>query len=131
MAEGWTRHLHGDRLDAHSAGIETHGLNPRAVKVMREAGVDIGQQVSKTVAELGTTRFDLVVTVCADADQQCPAFSGATKVVHRGFEDPPRLALKTQDEEQALDCFRKVRDEIRTYVENLPRELEQTGGCDL
>ncbi|GAB6165463.1 arsenate reductase ArsC [Thermostilla marina] len=124
MAEGWTRHLKGDRIEAYSAGIETHGLNPHAVRVMAEAGVDISQQRSKHVDELKDIAFDYVVTVCGHADEHCPVFPGATKVVHVLFDDPPRLAREAATEEEALDCYRRVRDEIRTFVETLPESLE-------
>ncbi len=124
MAEGWTRHLKGDRIEAYSAGIETHGLNPNAVRVMAEAGVDISQQRSKHVDELKDIPFDYVVTVCGHADEHCPVFPGATKVVHVPFDDPPRLAKEAATEEEALDCYRRVRDEIRAFVETLPESLE-------
>ncbi|RMG03796.1 MAG: arsenate reductase ArsC [Planctomycetota bacterium] len=124
MAEGWTRHLKGDRIEAYSAGIETHGLNPNAVRVMAEAGVDISQQRSKHVDELKDIPFDYVVTVCGHADEHCPVFPGATKVVHVPFDDPPRMAKEAATEEEALDCYRRVRDEIRAFVETLPESLE-------
>ena len=92
MAEGWARHLKGDCLEAYSAGIETHGLNPHAVQVMAEAGVDIGGQLSQHVDELSDVPLDLVVTVCGHAHENCPVFSGDAKVPHVGFDDPPRLA---------------------------------------
>ena len=120
IAEGWTRALHGDRIEAHSAGIETHGLNPRAVKVMAEAGVDISRQRSKTVQELGDVAFDLVITVCGHAHEHCPLFPGRTRVVHAGFDDPPRLAAGARSEDEALPHYRRVRDEIRAFVERLP-----------
>ena len=123
MAEGWTRALKGDRIEAFSAGIETHGLNPRAVKVMAEAGVDISGHWSKTVADLPTKDFDFVVTVCDHAHESCPLFPGKTKVVHVGFDDPPRLAKDAPTEEEALTHYRLVRDEIRAFVETLPEGL--------
>ena len=124
MAEGWTRALKGDRIQVFSAGIETHGLNPRAVKVMAEAGVDISGHRSKTVADLPTKDFDYVVTVCDHAHESCPLFLGKTKVVHVGFDDPPRLAKDTQTEEEALAHYRRVRDEIKAFVETMPDSLE-------
>jgi arsenate reductase len=124
MAEGWARHLHGDRLDPFSAGIETHGLNPRAVRVMAEAGVDISGHKSKLVDDLMGTRFDLVVTVCGHAQESCPMFPGNTKVIHVGFDDPPRLAEAATTEEAKLDCYRRVRDEIRAFVTTLPARFE-------
>jgi arsenate reductase len=120
MAEGWTRHLKGETIEPHSAGIETHGLNPHAVKVMAEAGVDISHHRSKHVDELKELPFDYVVTVCGHANEHCPTFPGRTKVVHVGFDDPPKLAGTARTEEEALDCYRRVRDEIKTFVEKLP-----------
>ena len=124
MAEGWTRYLKADRIEAYSAGIETHGLNPNAVKVMAEAGVDIAGQQSKHVDTLLDVPFDYVVTVCDHASEHCPLFPGKAKVVHRGFDDPPRLAQHATNEEEALNHYRRVRDEIRTFVETLPQNLE-------
>ena len=124
MAEGWARHLKGDRIDAFSAGIETHGLNPNAVKVMAEAGVDISRQRSKSVDELKGIEFDGVVTVCDHAHEACPIFPGKTKVVHVGFDDPPRLAREAKTEEEALAHYRRVRDEIKAFVEKLPEALD-------
>jgi arsenate reductase len=123
MAEGWTRALKGDRIEALSAGIETHGLNPRAVQVMAEAGVDISGQRSKTLADLPTKDFDYVVTVCDHAHESCPLFPGRTKIVHAGFDDPPRLAKNAQTEEEALGHYRRVRDEIKAFIETLPGAL--------
>jgi arsenate reductase len=120
MAEGWARALKGDRIEAFSAGIETHELNPRAVEVMAEAGVDISGHRSKTVAALPTQEFDFVVTVCDHAHESCPIFPGKPKVVHVGFDDPPRLAKHAQTEEEALGHYRRVRDEIKAFVETLP-----------
>ena len=120
MAEGWARHLKGDVIEAFSAGIETHGLNPNAVKVMAEAGVDISGQRSKHVDELKDVAFDYVVTVCDKAHESCPLFLSKTKFAHVGFDDPPRMAGKVKTEEEKLDCYRRVRDEIRQFVEKLP-----------
>jgi arsenate reductase len=123
MAEGWARALNGDAVEAYSAGIEKHGMNPHAVKVMGEAGVDISNQFSKTPAELGPVEFDYVVTVCGHADENCPMFPGKTKVVHMGFEDPPKLTKHLPDGEEKLAVYRRVRDEIRAFVEGLPENL--------
>jgi arsenate reductase len=125
MAEGWARALKGGRIEAFSAGIETHGLNPRAVQVMAEAGVDISGHRSKTVADLSTKDFDYVVTVCDHAYESCPLFPGKAKVVHVGFDDPPRLAKDAQTEEEALTHYRRVRDEIKAFVKTLPDSLEK------
>ena len=124
MAEGFTRHLKGDAIEAYSAGVETHGLNPRAVQVMAEAGVDISGHTSKLVDDLPDIEFDYVVTVCDNAREACPFFPGATKLVHVGFDDPPRLAQDAKTEEEALGHYRRVRDEIRAFVEKLPDVLD-------
>ena len=124
MAEGWARHLKGGDIDAWSAGIETHGLNPNAVRVMAEAGVDISGHWSKKVDTLLEVPFDYVVTVCGHANENCPFFPGAAKVVHVGFDDPPALARQAEGDEAKLDCYRRVRDEIRAFVEKLPETLE-------
>jgi arsenate reductase (thioredoxin) len=123
MAEGWARALKGDLVEAYSAGIEKHGMNPHAVKVMDEAGVDISRQYSKTPAEIGPVEFDYVVTVCGHADENCPVFHGKTKLVHVGFEDPPPLTKDLPDGEEKLEVYRRVRDEIRRFVEGLPQNL--------
>jgi arsenate reductase (thioredoxin) len=124
MAEGWARHLKSDVIDAWSAGVEVHGLNPRAVAVMAEAGVDISGHTSKNVADLLNIPFDYVVTVCSHAHETCPTFPGKTKVIHVGFDDPPKLAEGATTEAEALSHYRRVRDEIRTFVERLPGVLE-------
>ena len=124
MAEGWARHLKGDVLEAYSAGIETHGLNPSAVQVMAEAGVDISGQRSKCVDELADVAFDVVVTVCGHAHETCPTFFGAPRIMHVGFDDPPRLARNAGSAAAALDVYRRVRDEIRGFVETLPAALD-------
>jgi arsenate reductase len=123
MAEGWARHLMGDVVEPYSAGIEKHGMNPLAVKVMAEAGVDISKHYSKTPAELGAVEFDYVVTVCGHADENCPLFPAKTKMVHVGFEDPPKSTKDLPDGEQKLAVYRSVRDEIRRFVERLPEGL--------
>ncbi|WP_028572657.1 arsenate reductase ArsC [Desulfonatronum lacustre] len=123
MAEGWTKHLKGDVVDAFSAGIEKHGLNPHAVRVMAEAGVDISGFRSKTVDELPEQEFDYVITLCGHAQETCPFFPAKTKRLHVGFDDPPKLAETAQSEEEALDHYRRVRDEIRDYVRTLPEAL--------
>jgi arsenate reductase len=123
MAEGWARHLKSDLIEAYSAGIETHGLNPNAVRVMAEAGVDISTQRSKHVDELKHIQFDYIITVCDHAHESCPLFAGRAKIVHVGFDDPPRLAKEAKTEQAALDCYRRVRDEIRSFVAGLPDNL--------
>ena len=126
MAEGWARALRGDGIEAYSAGIETHGLNPRAVKVMAEAGVDISGHRSKIITELKDISFDYVVTVCGHAHENCPIFPGNTRVIHVGFDDPPRLAKDAKTEEEALAHYRRVRDEIRRFIESLPESLDNS-----
>lgn len=124
MAEGWARALKSDAIEPYSAGIETHGLNPRAVSVMAEAGVDISGQSSKKVEDLRGMEFDVVVTVCGHANETCPAWLGRkARVVHVGFDDPPRLAKAAKTEEEALGHYRRVRDEIRRFIESLPEAV--------
>ena len=119
MAEGWARRLRAAEYEPYSAGIEKHGLNPLAVRVMAEAGVDISQHRSKLLSELAGVEFDKVVTVCANAHESCPVFPGKAEVIHRGFDDPPRLAKDAKTEEEALEHYRRVRDEIRDYVRSM------------
>ncbi len=123
MAEGWCRQLQSGLYDCASAGIEKHGLNPLAVKVMAEVGVDISSHYSKTTAELGDQEFDFVITVCGHADENCPFFPAKTRVIHHGFDDPPKLAARAVGEEEALAPYRRVRDEIRDFISALPAEL--------
>ena len=124
MAEGWARHLQADVIDAYSAGTQPHGMNPLAMKVMAEAGVDISAQHSKHLNDLFHIPFDFVITVCDNANESCPVFPGKTKRLHVGFDDPPRLAKDAKSEEEALDHYRRVRDEIRTFVQRLPEALK-------
>jgi arsenate reductase (thioredoxin) len=123
MAQGWARHLKPDTIEAYSAGIEKHGLNPHAVKVMAEADVDISTHTSKTLEDLKHIRFDYVVTVCGHAHETCPMFPDKAEVVHVGFDDPPKLAAKETDPQKALDHYRRVRDEIRAFIQTLPNTL--------
>ncbi len=123
MAEGWTRHLFSDKVEAYSAGIEAHGMNPNAVQVMKEAGVDISGQSSKLADSLNDVPLDLVITVCGHADENCPTFLTKAKVVHVGFDDPPKLAKDAATDEEALNHYRRVRDEIREFVEKRLPEL--------
>ena len=132
MAEGWARALKGAMIEARSAGIETHGLNPNAVKVMAEADVDISGHKSKRVDDVEDVAFDYVVTVCGHANETCPMWlKGKAKVVHVGFDDPPalarELAAKVLGEHLQMDCYRRVRDEIGAFVESLPNALTSTG----
>jgi arsenate reductase len=123
MAEGLLRHLWGHQIAAHSAGIESHGLNPLAVRVMREIGIDISRHASKTLADLGDEQFDYVITVCDHAHETCPVFSGRATRLHKPFDDPPKLAAQAGSEEDALPHYRRVRDEIKAYIEALPQVL--------
>lgn len=123
MAEGWARHLHGDVLEPYSAGIEKHGMNPHAVEVMADAGVALTTQFSKTLADLPGVVFDWVVTVCGHAHEHCPILPGKTKVLHVGFDDPPTLTKHLPDGEEKRAVYRRVRDEIRRFVETLPGAL--------
>jgi arsenate reductase (thioredoxin) len=124
MAEGWARHLKGDCVEPYSAGIEIHGLNSIAVKVMAEVGIDISKNYSKHIDELKGIDFDFVITVCDHANEHCPLFPGKTKVIHVGFDDPPRLAKQAANEQEILKIYRWVRDEIRDFVNRLPKSLK-------
>jgi len=128
MAEGWTRKLKNDRIEVFSAGVETHGLNPNAVKVMAEAGIDISDHRSKLIDEFKDIDLDVVVTVCGHAHETCPYFPPRCKVIHVGFDDPPKMARELAErgasEDAQLDCFRTVRDAIREFVEGLPENLD-------
>lgn len=125
MAEGLCRALRGDELEPASAGIEKHGLNPDAVAVMAEIGIDISAHQSKTLEELDGD-FDYVVTVCDHASETCPYFPARTAVMHHSFDDPPRLAAGASNREEALGHYRRVRDEIREYILTLPAALAET-----
>ena len=121
MAEGFARHLKAKEIAAYSAGIEKHGLNPLAVEVMAEVGVDISDHQSKTIDELPLKTFDWVITLCGHAHETCPYVPG--KKVHRGFDDPAKLAAGTGPEEDKLMPYRRVRDEIRIFIQSLPQSL--------
>ncbi len=121
MAEGWARALKGDVIEAYSAGTNPHGMNALAIRAMREAGVDISTHTSKRPEDLNTG-FDVVVTVCDSAHENCPVFPGA-RVVHVGFEDPPRLAKNAATEDEAMPHYRRVRDEIRAFILTLPGSI--------
>jgi len=117
MAEGWARQLEAGRVEAYSAGVAPAGVDPRAVRVMAESGVDISGQRSKHVDELAGESIDCVVTVCDNARERCPVFPGSTRLLHVGFDDPPALAVGAASEERVLEHYRRVRDEIRVFVE--------------
>jgi arsenate reductase (thioredoxin) len=124
MAEGWARRLKGGVIEPFSAGLEAHGLNPDAVRVMAEAGVDITGQTSKRIEAVSGVEFDYIVTVCGHAQENCPVFPGKSKKVHIGFDDPPRLAASASTETERLSPYRRVRDEIRAFIERLPDNLD-------
>ena len=127
MAEGWARKLKHDTMEAYSAGVEIHGLNPDAVKVMAEVGIDISGQTSKHIDEFKDQAIDLVVTVCGHAQETCPYFPPRCKKVHAGFDDPPKmaeaLARQGASKEEQLNCYRRVRDEIKRFVQGLPDHM--------
>jgi len=125
MAEGWARELKADLIEPYSAGIETHGLNPYAVRAMQEAGVDISSHQSTNVSEYSDIEFDYVITVCGHADEHCPVFSGHSIVIHKAFDDPPKLAADAGTDEEKMLHYRRVRDEIRSYVMTLPESLRK------
>lgn len=129
MAEGWGRELLVDRYDFYSAGIEAHGLNPHAVDVMRESGIDITEQRSQTLEEidreLGLEKLDVVITVCGHADENCPVLPINCTKLHMPFDDPPKLAKAAKTPEEAISHYRRVRDEIRAQITNLPDLLSQ------
>lgn len=123
MAEGLGKHFLGTKANVYSAGIEKHGLNPHAVKVMDEIGIDISNHFSKTLDDIDV-EFDFVITVCGHAHETCPVFSGNAKIIHQGFDDPPKLAANEATEEAGLVHYRRVRDEIKAYLLNLSIGLE-------
>lgn len=127
MAEGWAHHLKADTIEPYSAGIETHGLNPNAVRVMAEAGVDISHYRSKHLDDIKDVPIDWVITVCDNANESCPIFPGKVKRFHISFDDPPRLAKNAKTEEEALAIYRRVRDDIRRFIYGLPENLLQKG----
>jgi arsenate reductase len=130
IAEGWARHLKGEGIEAYSAGVSPKGIDPRAVRAMAEAGIDISGQKSKSVSDVREISFDYVITLCDHAHQSCPAFPGRVKVVHVGFEDPPQLAKDARSEEEAMGHYRRIRAEIRAFVERLPAALKEEGEAD-
>ena len=126
MAEGWARHLKRDVIEPYSAGLIASGLHPLAVRVMAESGVDISQQRSEFIDDYVDQAFDYVITVCSHAHDTCPRFPGNAQVVHRGFDDPPSLTMRMHDESQVLAVYRRVRDEIRAFIETLPGALDNS-----
>jgi arsenate reductase len=124
MAEGWARALLDERIEASSAGTHPKDLDRLAVRAMAEAGVDISRQQSKRVNDLPHAAFDLVVTVCDSAREACPALPGAARSIHVSFDDPPRLARSARSDDEAMPHYRRVRDEIRRFIEQLPSILK-------
>ena len=118
MAEGWGREIWGNKYRFFSAGIKKHGLNTRAVEVMKNHGIDISLHKSNLVEELESKEFDIVFTVCSDAHETCPILPGA-KIVHVGFDDPPRLTKNLVDEVEILNVYDRVCLEIKDFIENL------------
>lgn len=124
MAEGLLRHDHGDRFEVASAGAQPSRVRPEAAAVMREAGIDISSHRSKHVDEFRGQTFDCVLTVCDQARDVCPVFPGAAMKRHRSFDDP---AAVTGSDAERLAVFRRVRDEIRAYLDRLAAELAPRG----
>jgi arsenate reductase len=132
MAEGWARALHGDDLVVGSAGTQPSTVNPLAISVMLESGVDISghesQSIEQAIAMMGAeSMVDLAVTVCDSAREACPTVPGARRVIHHAFDDPPALAADAATEEDALVHYRRVRDEIEAFVQRLPTILHTPG----
>ncbi len=125
MAEALTNTLKGEQFEAYSAGVAPKPIDPRAVKAMAETAIDISGQKSKDIDSLGNLEFDYVVTLCDNANESCPFFPAGTRLMHRGFDDPPRLAQHAVDEAEAMKHYRRVRDEIRVFVEKMPGILEE------
>lgn len=123
MAEAWANRLKGDHFEPYSAGVQPKRIDPRAIKAMAEAGVDISGQKSKDVDAFGDMEFDYVITLCDNARESCPYFPARTKLIHRGFEDPPKLSESAGNEEEAMAHYRRIRDEIKAFVESLPEGL--------
>lgn len=123
IAEGWARHLKGNIIDAYSAGIRPIGVSSRAIKVMAEAGVDISAQKSQHLVEFSEIDFDYVITLCDNAAENCPVFTGQAKVFHKPFEDP---YFATGSEEDIMETFRKVRNNIKYFIEAMPNNLNDS-----
>ena len=124
MAEAWTRLLKGNGFEAYSAGVQPKAIDPRAIKAMAEAGVDISGQRAKDVDALGNMEFDYVITLCVNARESCPYFPAKTKLIHQGFEDHPKLAETAENDEEAMAHYRRIRDEIKAFVESLAEALK-------
>lgn len=123
MAEAFTNYLKGDKITAYSAGTKPRGIDPKAIEVMKETGLDITGQKSQYIDEFSDFEIDFVITLCGDAKESCPVFPGKTTLIHRGFDDPPQLAQTAVSNEEALSHYRRVRDEIREFIESFPDSL--------
>jgi len=119
IAEGYLRKFAGDKAEIYSAGIETHGVNPKAIETMKEDGIDISHQTSNNVSEYSNIDFDFIITVCDNAKEQCPVFPSSAKKFHQNFADPAKI---TGTEEEIKGLFRKVRDEIKNYCKKFVTE---------
>ena len=119
IAEGYLRHFHGEKANIYSAGVETHGVNPRAIATMQEDGIDISAHTSNHVDEYLHISFDLILTVCDHASERCPIFPGKARRIHHNFTDPAKV---TGSEEEIMAEFQRVRDEIKKYCRNLAFE---------
>lgn len=130
MAEAWCKALQGAVFEAYSAGVSPHGIDPVAARVMRESGLDISANRSKKISDLPVSpdSLDYVITICGSAQERCPLFPGKAKVLHRGFDDPPSLAANAHSDEELLDIYRRVRDEIRDFMQTLPAWLAANAG---
>ena len=124
MAEAWTKRLKGDQFEACSAGVNPKGVDPKAIKALAEAGIDISRWKSKNVDVFGDMEFEYVITLCDNAREACPYFPAKTRLIHKSFDDPPRLAESSPDEEAAMAHYRRVRDEIKAFVEAFPSGLD-------
>lgn len=123
MAEGWAKSLNLPDVEFYSAGIEAHGLNPHAIKVMQESGIDISGHISQRFSELSDIEFDRIYAVCDNANKNCPSFNIETQIICHLFDDPPKLAEALKDKTRVLDCYRQVRDQIKSWIEELPQQL--------
>ncbi len=120
IAEAWTRHLKGDLIEPYSAGVQPKAVDRRAIRAMAEVGIDISSYESKDISVFENIEFDYVITVCDRAHESCPFFPAKTKVLHAGFDDPPKLAAGASTEEEAMIYYRRVRDEIKNFIKKLP-----------
>ena len=125
MAEAFARHLIKNQIDAYSAGTVPKAVDHRAIKAMSEIGIDISRQQSKSLDDIKDMEFDFVITLCDNAQKTCPTFPAKTSVFHMGFDDPPKLAANSQDEQEAMDHYRRIRDEIKVFVDRLPDILKK------